>query len=265
MDTTTIMQRTKQGELCWTDLGAKDLEGQTRFYEGLLGWTHSDMPTDIGPIYRQFMIDGMIVAGASMLSPDLVAQGMPSAWNTYFAADDAAALTKRAVELGGRVAMEPMDVMDQGRLAAVIDPTGAAFFFWQGLAHKGSQVFGKPGSLLWADLASPDPERAAKFYTELLGWKVDMLTGYEAPYWQASMYGVPEAGIMPTPPSAPGTSEVPPTWMVYFGVRSVVQTIERAPALGGNPIMGPMEVGNVKWAMLSDPAGAVFAIMEPLE
>jgi len=35
------VERTKTGEFNWVDLSASDVEGQTRFYEGLLGWTHT--------------------------------------------------------------------------------------------------------------------------------------------------------------------------------------------------------------------------------
>ncbi len=49
------MERTKEGELPWTDLSAKDIEAQSRFYEELFGWTHEDTPTTEGlPPYRMF-------------------------------------------------------------------------------------------------------------------------------------------------------------------------------------------------------------------
>jgi len=39
------MERTKLGEVTWTDLQATDIEKQSAFYEALLGWTHEDLPT----------------------------------------------------------------------------------------------------------------------------------------------------------------------------------------------------------------------------
>lgn len=256
------MQRTRQGELCWTDLSAKDLDGQTRFYESLFGWTHEDLPTDVGPIYRQFKLGGMTVAGASAMSPDFEAQGMPSMWATYIATSDVDALTRRTAELGGQVTMPAMDVMQQGRMAGITDPTGGMVFFWQPGVHKGAQVFGVPGSMMWADLSTRDPERAAEFFAGLLGWKIDLMTGAPMPYWQVSVREQPEGGIMPMPPQLP--AGVPPNWMVYFGVASVREAVEKARALGGTAEMEPTESAGVSFAVLGDPAGAVFGIMEPM-
>ena len=69
------MERTKEGELAWTDLSAKDIEAQTRFYAGLFGWTHGDVPTTEGlPPYRMFSKDGQVVAGAGPITPADVAR-----------------------------------------------------------------------------------------------------------------------------------------------------------------------------------------------
>ena len=42
--------------------------------------------------------------------------------------------------------MEPMDVMDDGRMAIVRDPVGAQFALWQGRAHHGAEAVNEPGS-----------------------------------------------------------------------------------------------------------------------
>ena len=94
------MERSKSGEFNWIDLSARNFEGQSAFYEGLFGWTHTDMPFGEGMVYRMFAADGHTVAGMSQLAPDMIANGQPSAWNTYLATDDVDATTARAVELG---------------------------------------------------------------------------------------------------------------------------------------------------------------------
>lgn len=256
------VHRVTPGEICWTDMAASDLDAQTTFYEALFGWTHKDMPTDVGPIYRLFMLHGLVVAGVSQMSPDLERAGVPTMWNLYIAIADVDEVAARAVELGGRVVMPAMDVMDQGRMLGIADPTGGAVFFWQAGVHKGAEVFGAPGSLVWADLSTTDPEQAAAFFADLLGWTVEAMTGAEMPYWQVSVAGTPEAGIMPMPPGVP--EGVPPNWLPYFAVADVRSAVERAVALGGTVEAPPMEAAGVTFAVLSDPAGGTFSIMEPM-
>lgn len=258
----TAANRMVPGEICWTDLNAMDLDAQTTFYESMFGWTHYDMPTDMGPIYRLFQLEGLVVAGASQMSPELMQGGMPAMWNLYIATTDADASAARATSLGGQVIMPAMDVMDQGRMVGITDPTGGAIFFWQAGVHKGADVFGVPGSLMWADLSTTDPGKAAAFYTDLAGWTVEAMTGNEMPYWQASVAGVPEGGIMPMPPGLP--PGVPPNWLPYFGVVDVAAAVETATALGATIEAPPMEAAGVAFAVLSDPAGGTFSIMEPV-
>ena len=254
--------RQMTGELTWVDLQAKDLEAQTRFYEGLFGWTHEDLPTDQGPIYRQFYIDGMRAAAVSQMQPEMEAKGMPSVWNTYFAAKSVDECVAKVQDLGGQVIMPAMDVMQEGRMAGIMDPTGGAFFLWQTGRTGGAEVFSRPGALMWADLNTRDPEKAADFYSKLFDWKIDRLEAGPMPYWQATMGETPEAGIMPMQPQLP--ESVPANWMPYFGVASVKDAVERAKAAGGSVTMEPMTAGSVTFAILSDPAGAVFSIMEPM-
>jgi predicted enzyme related to lactoylglutathione lyase len=255
------MERTTQGEFCWLDLSATNLDVQTDFYEGLFGWTHVDLPTDVGPIYRQFMLDSRIVAGAAQQSPDQ--QGMPSMWNLYICADDVDDIAARAAELGGTVFMPTMQVMDQGRMVGIADPTGSMIMFWEPGVHKGASVFGETGSFGWADLSTSDPGEASRFYSRLLGWQIDEIEEAGMLYWQVTVAGTPEGGIMPMPATLP--PDVPPHWLVYFMVGDATDTLERARSLGGTAEMEPTEAGNVTFAVVSDPMGATFAIMEAME
>ena len=52
---------------------------------------------------------------------------IPANWLVYFAVDDTDATVAKARELGGAVAVEPMDIPDVGRFAVLTDPHGSAF------------------------------------------------------------------------------------------------------------------------------------------
>jgi predicted enzyme related to lactoylglutathione lyase len=257
------MQRTKTGEFNWADLSAGDLEGQTRFYEGLLGWTHTDMPYGQGMIYRMFQTDGHNVAGAAPLPPEQIKRGRPSGWNSYLAADDVDAVVAKAAELGAEVIMPPGDVPDTGRIAAIKDPTGASISFWKPLRTDETVEYGPPGTLSWSELDTRDPQKAIDFYTKLLGWRIEPLPVEQMTYWRVYVDGEEQAGIMPMPEMLP--AEVPSYWLPYFVVVDAKVSTARAGELGGTVLVGPVEVPGMLWfSVLADPKGAAFALMQPL-
>lgn len=263
------MERTKTGEFNWVDLSAKDFAAQSAFYESLFGWTHTDMPFGEGQTYRMFTKGGHTVAAVSQLAPELVAAGVPTAWNTYLATDDVDATVAKAVELGATVAMPPTDVPGSGRMAAIQDPTGGFIFFWKagGDSSTRSMTYFEPGALSWNDLNTRDPETAAAFYSALLGWQVvkrDERDDGPMPYWQINVDGRGQGGMMPMPDMVP--AEVPSFWMPYFGSADVGADVAKATELGGAVLVEPTEVrGMVSFAILSDPLGATFALMQPLD
>jgi predicted enzyme related to lactoylglutathione lyase len=262
MHMTQTKVRSKQGELSWVDLVASDLERQSEFYEQLFGWTHRDIPTDGGASYRLFYLGEGRVAGGSQMTPQAFPPGTPSMWNTYLYSEDVDALAGRVDALGGRVFMPPMDVMSEGRMTGVQEPSGAMVYFWQQGAHAGAEVFNAAGALVWADLSTRDPESAVEFFRALVGWDVQFAEEAAMPFWVASIDGRAELGVMQMPPQLP--AEVPPHWLAYFGATDIEGTARRAASLGGTVESEPMGPEGMRFAVLSDPAGATFAIMEPV-
>jgi len=256
------MERIKTGEFNWVDISAQDFEAQSAFYEALLGWTHDDMPSGAGDTYRMFYKGEHAVAGISQLPPEMLAAGVPTAWNTYLATDDVDATVAKAVELGATIAMPPMTVGDSGRMAAIQDPTGAAVFFWKASSYDASMTYYEPGTLAWSDLTTRDPEKAAAFYSALVGWEVELREG-ATPYWLISIDGQGEGGIFPMPEMIP--DEVPAFWMPYFGSDDLEADVAKTVALGGCLRTAPAEVrGMVRFAVIADPMGATFALLQSL-
>ena len=66
------------------------------------------------------------------------------------------ATTARAKELGAGVSVEPMDVMDIGRMAVLVDPVGAVFALWQAKTRKGTSVCEVPGAPNWYEHMTKD-------------------------------------------------------------------------------------------------------------
>jgi len=258
------MQRTKTGDFNWVDLSAKNFEAQSAFYEALLDWTHNDMPYGEGQVYRMFYRDGSVVAAISQLPAEMIAAGVPSMWNTYVATDDVDATVAKAVELGGEIAMPPSDVPMAGRMAAIKDPTGGVLFVWKPMegASTSSMIYLQPGAYSWVDLNARDVDAASAFYAALLGWKMEPLAGEEMPYWQISVDGQGEGGMMPMPDMVP--AEAPSFWMPYFGSADLGADVAKAEQLGASVLVAPQEAASmVSFAILADPGGATFALMQP--
>jgi uncharacterized protein len=78
--------------------------------------------------------------------------------------------------------------------------------------------------------------------------------------WQTAV--VPIGGILEIMKE---WGDVSPHWLVYFGITDCGAGAENALALGGDVLHGPMDIPNVgRFALVSDPQGAVFAIFEPI-
>jgi hypothetical protein len=110
--------------MTWNELMSPDVDTAATFYAGLFGWKGDtmDMGGD-GPPYTVWMLGDRGIGGA--MAPPM--EGMPAFWGIYFSVDDTDATVAKAQELGASVLNGPMDVPDVGRMAALMDPQGAAF------------------------------------------------------------------------------------------------------------------------------------------
>src|SRR5690242_12773598 len=156
----------------WVDLGTSDLEAAKTFYGALFGWRPESMGEEAGN-YTIFHQGDKSIAGAG----PLMMEGQPTAWTTYVYVDDLDATAAKVAENGGTTLVQPMDVMDVGRMAVFMDPTGAVISAWQPKLHQGADLFNEPVALCWNELASRDIEASKKFYGAVFGW-----TGDTQPY-----------------------------------------------------------------------------------
>jgi uncharacterized protein len=234
----------------WVDLATVDLEGAKHFYTRLFGWT-----TEVSDGYTTFLLNGLPVAGAGPLT----AESQPTAWSTYLATDDADAVAFRVVQAGGKVLVEPFDVMEQGRLAAFLDPAGAPFSVWQPGTVGGSAVFDVPGALTWNELNTRDLEGSAIFYASVFGWTFRQTSMDGRPYVVADLNGTAIAGIQPMIGDRWG--DQPAHWMVYFAVHDCDRAVSTVSSLGGTVLQQPHSIPIGRYAVVADPSGAVFSLL----
>jgi hypothetical protein len=244
------------GIFCWVDLSTTDQEGAKAFYAGLFGWEAEDTPIPMGGVYTMLRIDGKNVAGLGALPPDMQAQGIPSHWMSYIKHDHVDAVVEQAAAAGGAVLFPPMDVMEEGRMTMIQDPTGATFGVWQPNHHTGAQLVNMPNTLVWNELQTRDSAAATAFYSAVFGWTYSTdANGYIV----AAQNGRVHAGVMQM---ADWWGDVPPNWAVYFMSADIDATIARAQELGGGILVPRTDIDMGAFAVIRDPQGAVFTAMQ---
>jgi len=117
------------------------------------------------------------------------------------------------------------------------------------------------GKFVWHQLMTRDVPGAKDFYSRLTGWKA-LPWPLDPAYTVCHAEAGPVAGIMEIPSDLP--SEVPSHWLQYIGTRDVDSTAQAAVRAGGSIVKGPSDMqGAGRYAVLKDPQGAVFAIIDP--
>jgi predicted enzyme related to lactoylglutathione lyase len=113
-------------EFSWHELLTTDWKAANEFYSALFGWKkQSEM--DMGPMgtYYMFGRDRFTYGGMMNKPAEMPA---PPHWLHYVQVPDSAdAAAERATRGGGQVVNGPMEVPGGDRIAAIIDPHGAAF------------------------------------------------------------------------------------------------------------------------------------------
>jgi uncharacterized protein len=257
-----IIEKHNPGAFCWVELGTTDQPAAKQFYTSLFGWNANDMPIGPSDFYTMFQLEGRGTGAAYTLRPDQRQQGVPPHWMIYVSVESADDAAKRAAELGGKVLAPAFDVYDAGRMAVLQDPTGATFCVWQPKQSAGIGIAGVHGTLCWADLSTPDVERARTFYSALFGWQV--LLGENDPSGYLHIKNG-EAFIGGIPPAAHRNPNAPPHWLAYILVTDCDETAAKATQSGAKIFFGPTTMENVgRMAVMADPQGAIFAIFQPM-
>jgi predicted enzyme related to lactoylglutathione lyase len=240
----------------WIDLGTTDMKGATEFYGALFGWTSEDLGPDAGG-YGMFKLDGKDVAGiGAATDPD-----RGTSWAIYFASSDAAETARKVEQHGGKVIVEPMQVFEHGSMAVFTDPHGAFFSVWQPGQMPGVAVQGRPGSLSWVELMTPDVEVSKHFYEGVLGVSMrDIHMDGELMYTLLQAGGQPTAGMMKIAPEM-AVMGMKPHWSVYFEVDDADSAADRAIEHGASETLRQDSPAG-RFAILTDPQGGGFSIIK---
>ena len=216
-------------------LRTTDVEAAAAFYDALLGGRG----------------DGIV-----LLHEGAIARGARPHWLGHVQVRELGgveALAARFVERGAvRLGPAP-GVAD---FVVLRDPGGALVALTEGAAPSSAGV-------VWHQLNTRDPERAAADYSALFGWscgkKLDLgLLGHH----QRVAFGADETAVGLIS-DVKGRPEVHTHWLFFFAVPSLDVAVERVRSLGG-VVIGPIEISNgVRVAACDDVQGAAFGLIEP--
>ncbi|MFM9371285.1 VOC family protein [Streptomyces sp. Da 82-17] len=114
------------------------------------------------------------------------------------------------------------------------------------------------GSLTWADLGTPDIERANGFYGGVFGWTAEGDSEKFGGYVTYRSDGQSVAGGMQVP-----EKEAPPAWSLYFCAPDVEAAVKAVEQAGGTVALEPIDVGDLgRMAVCTDPTGAGFSVWQ---
>jgi predicted enzyme related to lactoylglutathione lyase len=117
------------------------------------------------------------------------------------------------------------------------------------------------GRFVWHELMTTDPQAAGAFYSKVLPWKTQPSGMPDYTLWVA---GKTQAGGLMAQPESARQAGAPPSWLVYIGTPDVDATAAAAQRLGGKVLKPPADIPAVgRFAVLSDPQGATFAVFTP--
>lgn len=253
------MTEYSHGQFSWVDLMTSNVDDSCSFYQDLFGWSVITQDTQGGPPYAIFQLGGKDVAGLGQMSPDLISQEVPAAWNSYINVDNLEVVLDRVTEIGGTVMLPMMPVMNAGWMAGIQDPTGARVFLWQKRDHAGAGLVNDPGSFCWNELATRNIEGACEFYGSLLGWEFERNDHSPHPYFVIKIHGRDNGGIIQMDEQ---WGPMPPVWNVYFTVTNVEASVALLTSLKGKVIVPIFDVPVGRMAVVSDRQGACFNLFE---
>jgi len=122
-------------------------------------------------------------------------------------------------------------------------------------------------NFIWYELMTPDPAGAARFYGAVVGWTIaaerDPASG-DMDYRMIGRSDGGQAGGVLALNAEMIAGGAHPVWLGYLHVTDVDAAVEAIEADGGSVRMPAFDIAVGRIAMVADPAGAPFYIMNPV-
>lgn len=243
---------------CWIELVTTDPQRAREFYAGLFGWEYE--------VHQASRVDEHVIAfreGFPVASIRTAARGA-SEWRLFLATGDCARATREAEEHGAKVTVPSTHVSGVGTKVVMLGPSDAEFGLLQPEESWQFDV-GLPGTLMWAELVTIRAQTADQFFHELFDYSSEQFgTDHQLDYsvWYLGDESVLARVSMLRDYITEGSR---PHWLMYLGVDQDVGTeelVRRAISLDGRVRVDPYDSQLGRVAVLRDPTGARFAVVD---
>jgi uncharacterized protein len=119
------------------------------------------------------------------------------------------------------------------------------------------------GKFVWYELMTSDPQAAEAFYRKVIGWEARDAGMPGMRYAIMSAGEIPVGGVTEIPQDA-RSAGARPAWIGYVAADDVDATAAQINQAGGAVHRGPADIPTVgRFAIVSDPQGAMFALFKP--
>lgn len=242
----------------WVDLSTPDIDGALEFYRELFEWEIETMTTEMGD-YHVATKGGTQVCGMMAQSHEVA--GTPAQWTMFLYVQDVDKTLEKVEEAYGHVLQAPFEIPGGATVSVITDTAGAMFAIISGGPKPDGTYFSnQPGAVCWFELLTRDTESSAKFYRDVFGWDLALDETTHTNYMTFQLAGKDLVGMLPMPDMIP--AEAPSHWGVYFATADCAATQKMALELGGEVAVPTVEISIGRFAVLEDPQGAMFDVME---
>ena len=245
---------------CWIELACREQATAERFYGGLFGWAYSTIRDPATPDgrYAVASLDGKPTGGLYR-----AASHGPVGWVPNISVPHTASAAEWVEHLGGRITLGPAPIPHRGTILHAIDACGAPVVFWE-VPPDWEFATGTPNTFSGVDLNTHDGVAADHFYTKLFNYSSHQIgDGDSLDYaeWMIEHTPVLYRYVM----GAEYGQDTPPHWLVYFDIdplRGTDAVAGEAIMLGGTVVLQPYDTPFGRMAILADPEGSVFAVID---
>jgi predicted enzyme related to lactoylglutathione lyase len=116
------------------------------------------------------------------------------------------------------------------------------------------------GAIVWYELLSTDPKGSLAFYPDVVGWKTEAWGNQDYTMFVGSQGALGGVARLPEEAQKMGA---PTYWQANIQVASLDAAVEKVKELGGNVIVSEAVPTVGRFAVITDPQGAVVALFQP--
>ena len=252
----TAINKHTDGQFCWNQIATPDVDKAIVFYSALFGWEIVDEDLGHGDEMVRMLQNGEFVIGIHEIQEDEKAH-----WEPYLAMSDLSAFLSLVQEHGGFVVEKPQNAGQFGSMAEVCGPDGGRLCLWSAGTFGGHTNSSGQGIPRWYELQLLEEGPEETFWPTVLDWTEASNNQRRRNYANAEGTPIAQIHILN---ETEAENLYQPRWIAFVQVEDVDTTCKDAEAIEGTIVRRPYEApGLGRCAVLADPQGSVFGIIEP--